>query len=770
MRKVLRVLFGLLAVASILGLAACDMTLTKTTTGTQDPTVNATVFATVGGRIVGPDGKPLAGVVISSQTGASSKAVVSVTTGADGMFELTGFISGYHTIFIGNGISSTQQQIYFMVPELADLTADSTIQVMGGGEEPLPAVSTIKQYNGHYFVNIALNEGTDQFVIYPCTATISGTAMLRTKLQNQEGGTGEAIAAPAGTVIVADFADWNNGEPLLYRGTVGTAGAFTIANVPAVSSTIGTSTIDLYAVTGDELEGEAANKSSMDSIIDGVLEPGQTRSFPDTPFYFTVGYAPRIVTFSPLPTTLDGLGVSGTDTGATFSPGTSTVPTPIVLTFDEAMDTTKGTVTVVDSASGGKTYTVDPNWNGTTTVLTITPTLMFGYGQTIKVTLTGFESAAEVAYVPPTAGLLFTVSPAFAKVSDNMTFSTTGSQAFPVNRDLTATFNYDIGFIDQAATGLYTYTGTGTGFALVTRIDATASSIGKVLTVNPTADLEPNTNYILYFLVKTSMLEGTQDLTGNSETTGIKFKTAPDNAPLTAPSPTWLALDDIAKIDAVGTTKYEFGDRVVYVTIQKVANADSYNYRYRESSSDDWIVITNPVVATTEDSTYCYATLDLSPETSGPANITVTPAATRQIQVIAVKSTDGDAILASNILDVSDTTAPTAVSTSALTGFSNTTGLPIIQTITITLPGSEPMAARAPGNFTWTGGTAPTGVSIPRVRMSEDNTAMYVDIRINDGGDAGGYTLNVMINDFAGNAYDHVTGGTQDAFPMALGS
>lgn len=772
MVKARRLVCCSLAIAAIMGLAACSQATEAATT--DNGVTNATVFATVGGKVVGPDGKGLSDVVISFQTGASSKDIGSFTTGSDGMFELTGLISGKHTIFIGNGVTSTQLAIEVEVPDLAALTAAATISVTDvATEAEIPATSIIKQYDGHYFVNIELNpSGQDLFLLYPCTATLTGTAMVKDRAAQNDSA---AVAASAGTKVLANFKDWNGDSDLLFQGKVsGTAGEFSISNVPAIFDSFADGSLILFLVAEDgattaldsyTIDGTSSNISGEASVSDGATLPGDSRDL--GVLYFVEGAAPNILSFDPLPVTSSNT-KDNVDSNATFDPGIGASPTAISFTFDRAMNTAKGSATAKNGTAA--TYTCVAVWDTATPAnpkLTLTPDRSFELGKTITVVLSDYESADGAAFG---GTYTYKVREAFAIVSSNIYKPYQAAsyvQEVPIATVLSVVFNYPISWLDPTKTYLVesaTATDTTPIVTAAFAIGADAKELsGTPGSVATPVSLKYNASYTLHFGLSASVAQARDEVTAGT----ITFKTAPNNMTLSTPT---LTFDDYAKITASSRTAYEFGESTAYVKFTTVAGADSYAYQYRYSSGSSWIdggAITPTQYETISSTEYAYAALSIT-------NAAIYPGKSVEVRVIAKETVLGTAIAVSAPCSFTDTVHPTVAVGSYTSGaFANaTTSAKIVKvTIATTTPTNEPFSEPNSSQFGFV--TATSNASIVSVATNADNTNIFVWVRIEAsvGAAVQSNTLRAHLFDAAGNYYDQAgsSGLTNGQFDIALG-
>jgi hypothetical protein len=757
--RVTMVLMAFLAIATIIGGVSCSSPLIKETTekdtvtssGVSGP-ADATVYGTVGGYVVDGYGKPLANVVVSYNTGVTSKTINHPVTDSKGWFEAGGLISGTHTIAIGDGLTTTMVSLVVYVPDLAELRDNSELPVVTDEYgHAVPTTSILQQYNGNYFVNISLNEGVDRFTVYPFTSTISGTAMVKNSSLLPDD---QATPAPAGTKIAADFSSWNSSS-LIFQGTVtGTTGAFTIANVPAVTGIFGEGfAIDFYLISEDgtttavdsinisDLLGNVAQATS--SVDAGALLPNDIRKIGS--LYFVEAIAPTIIDVSPY----------APDAAHAFSAVLSSTRQNLVITFSKAMNTSRGTLTVEDAAS--KVYRATAAWNTSNTVLTITPQEEFPGDSVITALLEGYYSADDVAFYSDDSPVFY-VAPVLGLLDSNLNVTTpyAGNFGFTVSSDITLKFNKTITRVDSLS--------LTKGGNLVELASAPSIS-GQTVTVNPAVDLSPNTAYALTFTVSVDYLDATGLIVGKESFTPsspYSFTTAKAATAITAPA---LSLDStrLEKNKSPIRSTYENGDTTAYVKFTKDSDPNTtYVFRYRLSTEEAWTVPGSPSVSKAEfDSTNYYATLTIPAVVSGKS---------LQIRLLASNTTTGAPSSYSNTITVADTTAPVATGTGtpspATTGaFNNTAGTAaIFTTVTVTLS-SEPIGSIAVNS---SGTTAGVSACIVSTTFNTGMTSAVILFKIPVGTNLSGSTLALDLTDGAGNTYDNVSGGAVNPLTVTL--
>ncbi len=643
MRKVSSILLMILALAAFTLIAACTLPMDSD----DADVLLATVFGSMGGKVVDGSGFPIAGVTISYNTGARS--VISTTTNENGFFEIKDMTSGDHTVVIGSEtgkVPTTSINLLIHVPTIDELSSavalgvvtDTTGTVVANG-------SLIDSYKGNYYVNVN-SAGFDSsaspelFTVYPFTATLKGVAKL---FNDGFRNFSDATDAPTGYRVIADFTDWNDsGLPLRnFEATVGTGGAFTLTKVPAIFdesgdivltlvSASGTSTITTFTIDGSL--GNTTDTVEYPSLTnDGMTLPGKIRDLGT--LYFVAAVPPKVITTSPALASLD-LG---------FDPGTTTSRTPLVFTFDKAMDTTNGTIIVDD---GTTAYNCVAVWSTNGMTLTITPEFPFENGQTITVLFENLRAADGVWY-----GAWNTVSSVYdasfdflvrdaldlVKTSVDRPQTPAALTGIPIIDNVELTFNYTLTGYDNVDTYLFRDINSngaynsGTDFI----VHAAISTETNKLIVNPASSLVNNASYVLFYSVTDGVTEATDT------TTGVSFTTAEAAA---AAAPT-LALDTQVKTAA----SYNNGNTLVYVKYTKGAVDTTYSYLFRRRTTDEWT--TGPTLnATGYDSTQNYAELTV---TGG-----VISGETTEVKILA-QAQGSTQKTASNALAITDGTAPT---------------------------------------------------------------------------------------------------------------
>jgi len=791
MRKVtgLLALVGLIAAVALLG--ACKQATDSGAAVSSSTLEGITVYGSVGGRIVGPDGSPLSGITVSTTTGGVSRDIVSVGTDGNGHFELTKLISGVHTIFLGNGVSSTALSITVTVPDLAALRNDSQLAtVLDTAGNPLTNPSLITPNGGPYFVNISLTGGsTDVFTLYPCNATLTGIAKIKTIGTDSD----DLAAFPATDyTIVADFAAWNNSMPLLRTGTVAAAtGVFTIANVPAVgliSDPAYTITLRLdHDTIIDGTTSDITSAVSPTGIADGEIQAGKSRAIGT--HYFVAAIAPTVVAFSPA--------VASTTTK--FDPGTALARTPLVFTFSKSMDTAKGSLAVTDGDIAGtdnNSYLYSGAWTAGNTVYTVTPNDMFEYGKTITATFTGFESADGVPFVD--GPFTFIVRDALKLVSANswVAYGTTplNSVLFPVANDIVLTFNVPLSSFDPFATFLQDAAGQNIPAAI--SIDTTTKT---TLTFNPTNSLVNNVAYKVMYKV-TGALFALDDILTDSTGTVCGFTTAPA-AQLATPTiaqdvPTKYIADAAKQYWQRG--KYNNAETAIKVQFGFVTGADNYLWEFQYAGDPGWITggnINTSAMTLSSDSLYYIASLALP----GTNVVTPTKAITiraRARDTAAPISGAPDSAWVTSAFTIADTQAPSALAATAdnldgvagpgaanngpgtSDGFTVTinanANLDQYYTVTFGLAGTEPMATILPTQVIAQG--TPAALTVAQVSMTKnaagENTSCTVLFKAAKGATDPIGVYSIAVKDAAGNAYDNLnpapTAGTDNVILITI--
>ena len=800
MKSSLKLLAGLLAIAAIIGLAGCQQPASSTTIVASS---GVTVYGTVGGRVVGPDGKALAGVTVSATTGGVSKDIVAQVTDSNGHFEIQKLISGFHTIVLGNGKTSTTKVISIEVPDLAKLRTDAALPLTTTNAAGTTVVdpALIKASEGPYFVNISLSTSApyDQVTLYPCTATLTGIATIQNPTALS---TSTATAAPDGTKVIADFSAFNDSQTLLFIGTVsGAAGVFTIANVPAVfqlnppvaapgPTLLGTSSatpsISLYlqseavttGINSVAINDTTSNITGSAIISDGVTTPGDSRNLGT--LVFIAGLTPTITTYSPDP---------GVSTGSKFDPGSQAVPTPLQFTFNQPMSPTKGSLALTDADSAttqNHSYLFTGVWSVGNTVYTATPSAMFEYGKTITATFTGFESAGGVAFTGGPIGFKVRDALAFLSANTRTAYGTTplNTVLFPVAGSVILTFNAPLSSFDPYLTYIQDASGKF--------IPAGVTISGSTLTFSPTASLAFNMAYKVFYRVRGGLF-AYDDIVNDTTGTAAGFTTV-GAAQLATPT---LAKDDASKYIADSAKqywqrgKYNAGESALKVLIGYVAGADNYHWEFSYAGDPGWTTggdFAPGANSLSSDSAYYVASLALPlipPSTT--STYVIDPAKVLSLRVRAQDisapiSGAADSAWVTTFLTFADTQAPSALSATSsfldsvavAAGFAdNGPGTSDSFTVTIgsspnndqyyqvnfALAGGEPMSNILASDVVAQSGNT-SNLSVVLVTMTKnaagENTACSILIKAGKGATDPAGEYRVAPKDAAGNAYDNL--------------
>ena len=683
---------------------------------------DATVYGTVGGYVKDSFGIPLPNVTVSANTGSNSRDIVHAVTDSNGWFEIKNLISGDHTLIVGTSavgatVRTTTCTVLVHVPEMDELRNASELPAQGYSAREIvqyPA-SMIKEVDGNYFVNIDIG---DSFTVYPFTATLTGTAMLKTSSLDPDT---DAVVPGTGYTIQADFAAWNEGETLIFSGTVdGTTGAFTIANVPAIAdSSITTSSKIMLRIHNSVVVADATSNlsSSTDSNIgDGVLIGSRSVGS----IYFVQSITPVIIDFSPEPSSYSV---------EEFAPGTTAAPTPLVFTFSKAMNPALGVLGLMDS--GSDPYAFAAAWSAVNTVYTVTPADPFEFGETITATFTGFESADDIPFAGGPFNFVVRDAVDVVETSWQGAYAVTDPERVAIAASPTITFNNTLVSFDPETT----YLSQGS-----LRVEAVFTVAGAVLTVNPAADLANNTIYTVTYTVSDGITEIT-----SSETFTTVFAAA-----ATAPT---LALDLVIK------PEYEYGTNVtVPVSFTKGATGTTYKAQYRLAADANWSA---PAALTVSS----YNTLfEFATVTMTGAFVSGKTASVR----IYAYANGAEVGTVSNAVSVTDTTAPTAVTVAGVAVVPSATP----STVEVIVPTVvTPATASAAGKIsftvlltgaaeeialpTFTGNTT-TVMTFDTGRYDAAARTWTVYFNVLAGQD---YTtqnaIEMTVTDAAGNAYDH---------------
>ncbi len=209
----------------------------------------------------------------------------------------------------------------------------------------------------------------------------------------------------------------------------------------------------------------------------------------------------------------------------------------IILTYSEAVQAGTGNITIVPS-SGGTTLTIavdDAQVSIAGAVVAINPTndLAMSTTYTLTIPAGAFMDAAgnktaEITLSFSTAAALDTTAPSFDSSSSVPAADATD---FPANSNIVLTYNEAV----QVGTGEITLTPSGEDTITIAVTDAQVSFSGAVVTINPSADLMPSTEYTLNIPAG-----AIQDLANNpAAIVNLSFRTAAaldETAPILASS------------------------------------------------------------------------------------------------------------------------------------------------------------------------------------------------------------------------------------------
>ena len=208
----------------------------------------------------------------------------------------------------------------------------------------------------------------------------------------------------------------------------------------------------------------------------------------------------------------------------------------ITLTYSEAVQAGTGNITITPSAGAAITIAVDDAQVSIAgAVVTINPTADLAMSTTYTLTIpagafmdVAGNKTAELTLSFSTAAALDTTAPSF---DSSLSVPVADATDFPANSNIVLTYNEPV----QAGTGNITITPSGGAAITIAVTDAQVSFSGAVVTIDPSADLMPSTEYTLNIPAG-----AIQDLANNpAAIVNLSFRTAAaldETAPILASS------------------------------------------------------------------------------------------------------------------------------------------------------------------------------------------------------------------------------------------
>ncbi len=749
-----------LALVAAVVLAACQQPMTTTST-----TVS-TIYGSLKGQVTNEVGTALAGVVItySSPTvvstsntmvdsKAKSRAIKTVTTDANGYYEIDWFVTGSYNILYAPPVTNSSVNNMYKQDTFTVVGPSQFLPILAGNSTAAGAASigslSTNGTSGYYTQtsNVVLPTlgGTIKGKIvqvssgttYNATATVVASKGIAMPLTNgylyptYTSATSavtytNAIATTTDSAGLFSFAN----VPLSYYGT---GSSSDVARLIKVLNGDGTATIDGTQVStpdGSTLLAnefvaslpalDLSNKGAMSKLLD----------LSGTPIVVTAIIAPTIIAQTP---------AAITGGFAPLTVATATVPSaivPLTFTFSKAMDSTVGTVAV--TGSSGTTYVVTPTWDTDKKVLTVTPSAAFKKGDSLTATFSNFKSGdgALLTSVSKT----FTVMNGITLVSSNVLDSYLASTLATVTVTSALDFTFNIDIVSYSLVTL-TQGGTSVPFTVTTVAATTGGTDKKVLRITPVASLLNNKPYVVNATVSSGVTGDSAAAISNATFTTVAAST------LSTPV---VALNSTAKIIASSRSTYNSGDSIVYLSWPAITGANQYKVNHRVVGAATWTAGTN---ATDSNSTVTgstwYYDLTASSLVSGQSI---------EVQVIASNSNGyGPDSAASTAVSVSDTTAPISTTLAASTAgatsgtTNNATGTVVSYAKkTFTLPSStEKMGMPVIA----TTGTLTSTIGTVTVSLDAAETTATILVTVLAGQDASGKTVIFTVTDAAGNAW-----------------
>ncbi|MFZ4617067.1 MAG: hypothetical protein ACOYM2_12845, partial [Rectinemataceae bacterium] len=584
-----------LALVAAVVLAACQQPMTTTST-----TVS-TIYGSLKGQVTNEVGTALAGVVItySSPTvvstsntmvdsKAKSRAIKTVTTDANGYYEIDGFVTGSYNILYAPPVSNSSVNNMYKQDTFTVVGPSQFLPILAGNSTTAGAASigslSTNGTSGYYTQtsNVVLPTlgGTIKGKIvqvssgttYNATATVVASKGIAMPLTNgylyptYTSATAavtytNAIATTTDSAGLFSFAN----VPLSYYGT---GSSSDVARLIKVLNGDGTATIDGTQVSTPEGSTLLANEfvaslPALDLSNKGAMS--KLLDLSGTPIVVTAIIAPTIIAQTPAAIT----GGFAPLTTATATVASTAVP--LTFTFSKAMDSTVGTVAVTGNSSF--VYVVTPTWDTDKKVLTVTPSAAFKKGDGLSAAFSNFKSQDGALFT--TAAKTFSVMNGITLVSSNVLDSYLASTlaAVTVTSALDFTFNIDI--VSYSSVTL-TQGGTSVPFTVATAAATTGGTDKKVLRITPVASLLNNKPYVVNATVSSGV-------TGDSAAaiTNATFTTVAASI-LSTPV---VTLNSTAKLQAgtIGSNRstYNDGDTTVYLSWPATTGANEYKVNYR---------------------------------------------------------------------------------------------------------------------------------------------------------------------------------------------
>ncbi|MEI6386669.1 MAG: hypothetical protein WCQ50_08545 [Spirochaetota bacterium] len=751
------------AVVAAMVLAACQQPMTTTSTPVS------TIYGSLKGQVTNEVGTALAGVVVTYssptvvstsdtklESSAKSRAIKTVTTDANGYYEIDGFVTGSYNIQYAPPVSSSSVNNMYKQDTFTVMTPAQFLPILAGnsttaGEASIGSLST-KGTSGYYSQtsNVVLPTlgGTIKGKIvqvtsgstYNSTATVVASKGIAMPLTN-----GYLYPTYSSTTSAVTYAN-------AIATTTDSAGLFSFANVPlyfyGTSSTSdiarqikvlngdGTATVDGTQVSTPDGSAALSNEyfASLPALdLSNRGAASKVLDLSGTPIVVTAIIAPTIIAQTPA-------AIAGGF--APLTTATATVASaivPLTFTFSKAMDSTVGTVAVTGAPSSS-TYVVTLAWDTDKKILTVTPSAAFKKGDTLTASYSSFKS--QDGALLTNASKTFTVMNGITLVSSNVLDSylklTPGIATVTVTSTIDFTFNIDVA---SSSAVTLTQNSVDVPFTVATAAATTGGTDKKVLRITPVASLLNNKPYVVNATVSSGV-------TGDSAVT-IANATFTTVAASTLSTPV-VSLNSTAKAIASSRSTYNSGDSTVYLTWPAITGADQYKVNYRVVGTPTWTAGTTAADSnSTVVSGNWYYGLTTSSLVSGQSI---------EVQVIASNSNGyGPDSAASTVVSVSDTTAPisTTLAASTVTASSGTTNnsagtVVSYATKSFTLPSSaEKMGMPAVS----TGGTLTSTIGTVSISLDSTEKIATVLVTVAAGQDASGKTVIFTVADAAGNAW-----------------
>lgn len=479
------------------------------------------VTATVSGIVRDGVGNPVEGVELSYSNGARS--LFRCVTDKDGRYELyfhnestdvgSSSLGKYQVTLSKDGYTDYVMDVE--VPTIKEIrnAYGSTLEGVETSVIVNDTATVILNFDGYH---AAIN--MDYVYLFKLDATVTGYFKIR---QNSSIPEADAVVPDAGSLVTVYIGEAY--QPHSFTAVTDAAGKFTFSTATGNPLPVFTMPMTVYfsiQPTGAVYEkwsdtyGYAYYSVNVPNLITyPAKDANETVHSTNVGTLYAVGEI-RARVLSSSPSTKNEL-----DNDNRMPRLTNTTATPLVFTFDQAMDPASvdgEDIDIQGAIDGGTDYDLtNPAlaWSSGNTVLTVTPAQPFKKGDTVTVTFgADFRSENGNELLAPDAVLrTFYVKKGIGFAGASWIDAYNQKSTIDADDTITVTFTENIAAVDTAAygTGLYTLDAFGDP---VSKVDASVSFATNVLTINPVRDLSSGETYGVFFKVK-SPIRGDEWLT-----------------------------------------------------------------------------------------------------------------------------------------------------------------------------------------------------------------------------------------------------------------